>query len=353
MISVAVLLMTGSSCDKLMDTSPTADLGSNQVFASASSSLTAINGIYRAMYVAEWGPAWEHENGGIMAYILASDLMGEDHIMNAIGSGWFYYDHVYGIGGDYTKAESRQGQCWNFFYTLINNANNIIAQEENIQDDPNLASYVVGQAYAVRAFSYLWLVQNYQQSDPSLPGVPVYTEPTTITSKGKGRGTVQDVYDRINEDLEDAIEKLSQSSVAKQHPSHIDLGTAYGLQARALLAQKDYAGAETAALNALDATSAAVVPFNQTVKVNDVSAKNVMWGLAIQTDQSPANAGIYAHLDADSGGTYSEGVQHEISAWLYDNLPETDARKAWWTAPLPEEDWVINSSQRSYVQVKH
>ena len=59
MISVAVLLMTGSSCDKLMDTSPTADLGSNQVFASASSSLTAINGIYRAMYVAEWGPAWE------------------------------------------------------------------------------------------------------------------------------------------------------------------------------------------------------------------------------------------------------------------------------------------------------
>lgn len=352
MISVAVLLMTGSSCDKLMDTSPTADLGSNQVFASASSSLTAINGIYRAMYVAEWGPAWEHENGGIMAYILASDLMGEDHIMNAMGSGWFFYDHVYGIGGDYTKAESRQGQCWNFFYTLINNANNIIAQEENIQDDPNLASYVVGQAYAVRAFSYLWLVQNYQQSDPSLPGVPVYTEPTTITSKGKGRGTVQDVYDRINEDLEDAIEKLSQSSVAKQHPSHIDLGAAYGLQARALLAQKDYAGAETAALNALDATSAAVVPFNQTAKVNDVSAKNVMWGLAIQTDQSPANAGIYAHLDADSGGTYSEGVQHEISAWLYDNLPETDARKAWWTAPLPEKDWVINSSQRSYVQVK-
>ena len=89
LLSIAVLSV-GNSCEDQLNTAPTASVGSEQIFQSAESALTAINGIYRAMYVAEWGGAWQHENGGIMAYILASDLMGEDHIQNKSGSGWFY-----------------------------------------------------------------------------------------------------------------------------------------------------------------------------------------------------------------------------------------------------------------------
>lgn len=351
LLSIAVLSV-GNSCEDQLNTAPTASVGSEQIFQSAESALTAINGIYRAMYVAEWGGAWQHENGGIMAYILASDLMGEDHIQNKSGSGWFYYDYTYGISSDYTYSYGRQGQCWNFFYTLISNANNIIANEEKIQDDPDKAKYVVGQAYAMRAYCYMWLVQNFQQSDPTLPGVPVYTEPTTIESKGKGRGTVQDVYDRINEDLESAIERLGATSVEQQHPSHVDVYVAQGFKARALLMQKDYAGALVAAKAALEKPGAAILPFSETNKVNDVAKKNVMWGLAIQSDQSISNAGVYAHIDADGGGTYSNGAQFLISSWLYAQIPDTDARKAWWTAPLPQSEWVNGTSKKSYVQVK-
>ena len=53
-------------------------------------------------------------------------------------------------------------------------------------------SYLMAQAYAVRAFSYFMLIQSYQQTykgHETLPGVPVYTEPTLSSSKGKGRGT--------------------------------------------------------------------------------------------------------------------------------------------------------------------
>lgn len=347
----AALMSVCSSCEDQLETAPSDSLGSEQIFATASSALTAVNGIYRAMYVSEWGSGWEHENGGIMAYILASDLMGEDHIQNKSGSGWFYSDYTYGIAGDYTHNASRQYQCWNFFYTLISNANNIIAQEKNIQDDPDMAKYVVGQAYAIRAYCYMWLVQNYQQCDPTLPGVPVYTEPTEITSKGKGRGTVQNVYDRVNTDYVEALNRLTTTSVAKMHASHIDQYVAYGLQARAFMVQKKYAEAEAAAVEAMK-TTARIVPFSETNKVNDVAKANVMWGLAVQTDQSPGNAGVYAHIDADSGNSYSTGAQFLISAWLYDMMPETDARRAWWTAPLPESEWVNGTSKKSYVQVK-
>lgn len=335
-----------------METSPTESVGSGQIFSNASSAMTAVNGIYRAMYMGGWGAAWNDENGGIMAYILASDLMGEDHIINAMGSGWYYYDYTYGIASDYTYSYGRQGQCWNFFYTLITNANSVIAHEEQIQDDPDMAKYVVGQAYAIRAYAYLFLIQNFQQCDPTLPGVPLYTEPTTIESKGKGRGTVQDVYDRINKDLDEAIARLSTTSVAQRHPSHIDQYVAQGIKARALLVQKDYQGAYDAAVAALEDPTAAVIPFSETTKVNDVSKKNVMWGLAIQTDQGISNWGVYAHIDADCGNTYSRGSQYLISAWLYHQMPETDARRAWWTEPLPESEWVDGTSRKSYVQKK-
>lgn len=351
-LSAAAALTLGTACDSLMNTEPTASLGSEQIFSSASSAMTAVNGIYRAMYCVEWGPAWEHENGGLMAYNLASNLMSEDIIQTKAGSGWFFYDYTFGISTDWTLSHGRQAQCWNFFYTLISNANAVIAQEGNLTDDENMAKYVVGQAYALRAYCYLWLVQNYQQCDPSLPGVPVYTEPTTIESKGKGRGTVQDVYDRINDDLDEAVARLSATSVAQQHASHIDQYVAQGLRARAFMVQKRYADAELAAVEAMKSPSAQIVPFNQTAKVNDVANDNVMWGLVIQTDQSISGAGVYAHIDADAGTTYSDGTQFLISAWLYDTMPETDARRAWWTAPLPEEEWVAKSSKMSYVQTK-
>ncbi|MBR4882311.1 MAG: RagB/SusD family nutrient uptake outer membrane protein, partial [Bacteroidales bacterium] len=286
----AALLATVCGCEKRLNTSPTDSVGSEQIFQSAESALAAVNGIYRCMYMSDWGTTWKAENGGIMAYTLASDLMGEDHIQNKAGSGWFYYDYAYGISSDYTYAYGRQGQCWNFFYTLISNANNIIANEGKIQDNPSLANYVVGQAFAIRAWCYLWLVQNYQQCDMSLPGVPLYTEPTTIESKGKGRGTVQDVYNLINADLDEALARLggasgaaqqqpqAQQPLVQQHPSHIDYYVAQGIKARALLVQKDYQGAQAAAMAAMEKPGVQILPFAETAKVNDVSKRNVMWG---------------------------------------------------------------------------
>ena len=349
-LSITFLALNFGCADHL-NTESTTSAKEDVIFSSASNAMASINGAYRSMYSMGWGSAWEHENGGIMAYITASDLMGEDRLMNNMGSGWFYMDYAYSILGDYTNSAGRQYQCWNFFYTLISNANYIIAHEsdEALQDDPDLANYLFGQAYAMRAYCYLWLVQNYQQNDPSLPGVPIYTEPTTIASKGKGRGTVQDVYDRINEDINTAISYFDNSSVEQQHPSHIDKYVAYGIKARAMMVQHNYKEAVTAAKEALKKPG---ISMAFTTTVNDVTADNVMWGLEILTDQAIGNAGIYAHMDADCGGTYCV-AQHLISSWLYNQIPATDSRRAWWTDPAEaDENSALPSYQKPYIQHK-
>src|SRR5690606_40269460 len=110
--------------------------------------------------------------------------------------------------------------------------------------------------------------------DPSKPGVPLYTEPTVAGTQGKPRGTVQDVYNQANSDINKAIELLENSNVAQRHKSHIDKYVAYGLKARHALVQKDYPTALAAAQKALE-SPATIVPFNNVRTVNNNGVANV------------------------------------------------------------------------------
>lgn len=351
---IGVLSLSG--CAKgTLNTDPTDKVSGTTVFSSADNALSAVNGIYRLFYTVGWGSGWEHENGGFPAFRLVFDLMGEDHIMDNSGSGWFWYDYNYGVWGDYTNKAGRQYNVWNFFYTIISNANYILAYEKSeLSGDKNVVDYVMAQAYAIRSFAYMWLVQSFQQNDPSKPGVPLYFEPTVAGSEGAGRGTVQNVYDQANADIDKAIALFEGSNQTQMHKSHIDKYVAYGLKARHALVQHDYATALEAAEKAMKGGT--IAKFSDIRHLNSVAVKNTLWGLAIQTDQAMGNGDLFTHMDADCGSTYSKG-RHIVSNWLYNQIPSTDARKAWWTAPIPEDNWgdpgTSKGSYRSYCQTKH
>ena len=352
----ALVTLTGCKKDYL-DTDPTDRVSGTTIFSDAENAMTAVNGMFRLLYV-NAGGNWASENGGLPAYLLVQDLKGEDHLMDDMGSGWYYYDYAYDTFGDYSGIAGHQYRMWFYFYTLICDANYILANE-SIEGDQDYFHYVLAQAYGVRALSYMWLIQTFQQNGGDagsaarqLPGVPIYTEPTVAGSKGMGRGTVQDVYDRVNSDLDAAIEHLKQTSIKQLHKSHISLAVAYGLKARYSLVQHDYKTALEAAKSAMEGQN--IGGWDDIKTVNDNSKQNVMWGLAIQTDQATSYS-VYDHLDSDCGGTYS-AARHLIGNWLYDQIPDTDVRKAWWTAPLPEDDWGTagkpGGSKRSWCQKK-
>jgi hypothetical protein len=102
-------------------------------------------------------------------------------------------------------------------------------------------------------------------------------------------------------------------------------------------------------------SSAAIASFSEIKHVNSATAKDAMWALVIQTDQAMGNYDIYNHMDADNLSTYSK-ARHLISSWLYAQIPATDSRKGWWTAPLSSDQWgaagTANGSKRSWCQTK-
>ena len=85
-----------------------------------------------------------------------------------------------------------------------------------------------------------------------MPPVYLCIQEQRLPVRKEPRGTVQGVYTQINSDIEKAIDLLgSISDKVQTHVSHVDYYVANGIKARICLTQHDYAGAATAAAEAL------------------------------------------------------------------------------------------------------
>ena len=145
-LSIIAGLVSLTSCnEEKLETFPTDEVSVEQIFSSADAAQTAVNGIYRAMFMNGWSDSWSSENPGIMGTLLFKDLQGEDHLMANQGNGWFYYDYSFGTDADYTHSSGRQYAQWNLYYTIASQANYVIAQaEQNNGVGPHTSSRAEG-----------------------------------------------------------------------------------------------------------------------------------------------------------------------------------------------------------------
>lgn len=360
------------SCSDDLETNPTDRVAGEVLLGTPDGGQAVMNGIYRALYISGWGtaPQWDAENSGIMAYTMAADLMGEDHIMRESGQGWFYFDYNFDIRADYTHGLGRQYQSWNFFYTLINNANNIIAKNGVWSGEDPEAKAVLGQAYTMRAFAYYHLIQLFQQAyveGADKPGVPIYKVPSTSKTEGAPRGTVEDVYELMNADIDSAVSyfKFAQAidlgegeapekPWARDHESYIDYYVANGMKARIALAQGvDYSRALDGAKEALKKNGLRVLPVADFLGWNNRQFANTLWGIEVIAAQSQGFESFYSHMDADAPGMYASQARRLIATGLYNQIPDTDERKKqWWRAPMAEAAEQSGNSMVSYCQLK-
>ena len=336
---MGVGMFTACSEDQL-ETSPTTAVATNEMTQSASKAISAIEGTYRLFYTTGYTSGWAHEEFGLSALNLAADLMGEDHIQAKAGSGWFWYDYLYDVKGDFTHNQGRPYGVWNFFYTAISNANYVIAAEETMEGDPSDVKYVVGQAYAIRAFSYFMLAQWYARTyvgHKDEPCVPIYTEPTTKETQGKSRETVATVYKQIDADIAKAEELLSATERVRETKSHMGLGEVYGLHARVAQVEENWNAAldnATKAIAEAKKEGIGIAGVSQFKGLNSVAASNVMWGVKIISDQSGMYASFFTHMDADQG-KYGASARQQISRSLYNKMGDKDERRAWWNPEDP------------------
>lgn len=63
-----------------------------------------------------------------------ADLMGEDMVMSDRGSGWFWFDYLYNVKSRWNSTAWRSYDTWNYYYTIISNANYIINGKEGMTD---------------------------------------------------------------------------------------------------------------------------------------------------------------------------------------------------------------------------
>ncbi len=347
---LGVMVFTACSEDRL-ETSPSTAVATGEMTESSSKAIAAIDGIYRFFYSTGYTSSWEHEEFGLAAINLAADLMGEDHIQAKSGSGWFYYDYLYWVKSDFTHNAGRPYGVWNFFYTIIANANYITAAEETMEGDPSDVKYVVGQAYALRAFSYFMLAQWYARTyvgHESEPCVPLYTEPTTKDTQGKARETVANVYQQIDKDITKAEELLSASTRTRDSKSHLGLAEVYGIHARIAQVEENWNDALTYSKLAISEAAnegIGVATVSQFSGLNTVASSNVMWGMKIISDQATMYASFFTHMDKDMG-KYGANAPQQIAIGLYDMMGNNDDRRAWWN---PND---ANNGSNGYQQEK-
>ncbi len=355
LIIFALFATVLASCSKdALETKPTEQVSGDGVMEKTTTALMALDGTYRLMF--EWG--WPvlanyHQEVGIMGYALMADLMGEDMVMAQQGNGWFWFDYRYQVKSRYTSTSWRPYGLWNYYYTIIANVNYIIAAEETMEGPTADKNSIIGQAYAIRAYCYHNLAVMFARTyigHENEKCVPIYTEPTSAGTQGQPRSTNEEVYTRVLEDIDKAVTLLAEATPARDK-SHISSNVAKALKARFLSytakTQQDWKVVATLAKEAQ--TAGTICSFdNVSNGFNSAEEKFVMWGFLTIQEQTTTNPQFMAHMDYYYGG-YGKAAPKCCSAWLYDKIAETDARKAWFNAtheyPLLQEKFLFNTNK--------
>lgn len=361
-ISAAVAVLCLAGCSKSLDFAPTSSGSGDAILSSASSAMSAINGIYRSMWTAGWSTTGNtHMAFGIPAHHLALEVMGDDFVMQARGNGWFWADHTYSLKSYYTSTTYRSYDVWFSNYNWINNANNVLDYAETMSGEPQDVAYVIGQAYAIRAFSYfnlaIWFSRapimtrawmNGERGDEvehwNEKCAPIYKTGTTITTAGAPRSSVREVYDLILEDLGKAVanlEKGEESILNTSNKSYLGLYAALLLKSRVCLAVCDFQGAYDCAMRVIDEGGYRTGTESDLMNgMNLLSAQNVIWGAEIQnSEQSSAYASFYGHMD-NVNGAYAKSAPKLVTKTLYEQIGVNDIRRRWWDPDNTESPYL-------------
>ena len=301
-----------------------------------------VNAVFSGM--SQYAPNYDvlgsvrHNDFGYASIMMFLDACSEDVITGDNGYNWAsssldYSDRVY--SSDESKI------IWNTLYLTILSANTVLSAIDENTEDPQL-QYYMAQAKTTRAFAYLNLVQLYQFNyvgHENSPAVPLITEKNKDDAAANGcpRATVQEVYDQINDDLTKAIACLENCGISRPDKRYVSTAVAYGLRARMNLAMHKYAEAAADADAAIaSASDCAPASFNE---INhpafwDFSEKDWMWGIRVEETDDVVSTGIINWISHN--GTFNYGYcgysgGRQVSKKLYSQIPESDARKAWFS----------------------
>lgn len=334
------MLLTTSCSD--LDTNPSGstmgDGQLNEVLSQDPSKLKSeVSGMYANMIeygaITQWYGTGQprHYDFGYASTMMMMDASGQDEPSQVSGYNWYNKPLRF---VDRTANSETTYFIWNQCYKNIKVANDVLKSVdlENLSD---VAKSYVGQAYAMRAFEYFTLIQLYQftyKGHEDAAGVPLVTEKTTeAEANNNPRAAVKDVYKQIMDDLNIAIDYLTDSRSAK---SEINRQVAYGLRARVNLVMQNWSDAAADAKKAAEGYTPLSKDAAAAPGFNDVSASNWIWGNIVDESNDIVQSGILnfpSMMCSFTGNGYSPTYAcRMINSKLWKEIPSTDVRKGWW-----------------------
>ena len=356
LLGSAMLLTT--SCSDL-DTNPSGSTMSdgqlNEVLAQDPSKLKSeVSGMYANMIeygaITQWYGTGQprHYDFGYASTMMMMDASGQDEPSQVSSYNWYNKPLRF---VDRTANSETTYFIWNQCYKNIKVANDVLKSVdlENLSD---VAKSYVGQAYAMRAFEYFTLIQIYQFSykgHEDAAGVPIVTEKTAeAEANNNPRAAVKDVYKQIMDDLNTAIDYLTDSRSAK---SEINRQVAYGLRARVNLVMQNWSDAAADAKKAAEGYTPLSKDAAAAPGFNDVSASNWIWGNIVDESNDIVQSGILnfpSMMCSFTGNGYSPTYAcRMINSKLWKEIPSTDVRKGWWidenlNSPIVNPKYVVH-----------
>jgi hypothetical protein len=281
-----------------------------------------------------------HDVTGFMAVLLATDLMGEDMLMSE--SHWFDYDYCH----DNRLYNYRRTKImWLTFMEVVKLANRAIetapdglmaaylaGTTNNVEPTP--AVKTLGQAYALRAFAYYYLVQLYQftayQDVPanlSLPTVPLlYASNEPLYGQRNAAMPASVVLKQVEDDLLLARKLVGINRLSKDE---INRSVVNGLLARYYLLTGAWDKAYLAATDALSDFS--IMPAEELEDgFMNIYNQEWMWGYTFKEETNSYYASYFSHISNLAPGYAGLGYNpKKIDARLYGQISSTDARRRW------------------------
>ena len=342
LIILAAGVLSVSCAKEYLDTAPEDDQSPLVLFSTTDYAKLAINGIAKSMTQQYLGTQGLNGEGVIKTWYgnFGNDLQRCNH------TGWAaLWNHTY---NERTNSVYLY-YPWFYYYKLIGNANQVIVNIDDAEGPEAERQFIKAQALVYRAYSFTMLTQLYcyrwQDGQGSQPGLVLRLD----TSTGDlALSTLGETFAQIYADLDEAITLFEKSGLKRSSDEFYlpDLDVAQAVYARAALIREDWATASKYA--ALARASHKLMSKNEYMNSGfNTPNDEWIWGVYEAEDQTLYYYSFFAY----QGSNASSGMQRQyplaISKELYDQIPETDARRLMWLQPTAAEAAELNAAGRS------
>ncbi|WP_282036705.1 RagB/SusD family nutrient uptake outer membrane protein [Saccharicrinis aurantiacus] len=332
-----------ASCSDMLDTTLTEGISADDLETTIRTHpeklKAVVDGLYYFMVSYQDGSG--HDSFNYTAALHATDMMGVDIAMD--GSTYFEWDYMH----QYRAAPYiRTAFIWNTFYTVIGNGNRLLDLANKLSPEineysPDFYDSCLGQTYALRGMSYLYLIQLYQevvtkdQINWDAPGVPILlSELEGLTPEEqdqlRGRNTVRQVLVQAESDLLKALSLLENYN-RDQDVRAINKDVVHGLLARYYLLTQEW---QKAADHANLAHSSYSLMRKEELLSGFMDANSEwMWGYRHTVETSSSLLSWFAHISNNSPGYAGIIAARLIDKQLYDTIEDGDVRKELFNGP--------------------